>query len=542
MARLSLSLLGPFQATLDGEPITGFESNKARALLAYLAVESGRPYPRETLAGLLWPERPNPAALGSLRHALANLRQILRDLSPPPFLLVTRETLQFNPASDHSLDTADFQQQIASSKLQMADCNLQSAIGLYRGQFLEGFSVEDSPAFEEWALLKREQLDREMLAALQRLADYHGERGEYESAQAHVRRQLALEPWREESHRQLVHLLALNGQRSAALAQYKVCRRLLADELGVEPERATVALVERIRGGLLSRGAEERGGERTGGRSPLPPRSSAPSLPSLSALFVARERELAQLAGYLELARAGAGRVVFVTGEAGSGKTALLNEFARRAIETYDDLVVAGGRCSAPAGSGDPYLPFRDILRMLAGDIEAQRTSGTISPEHARRLWALMPALAQALVDVGPDLVGRLVSGADLLARAQALTLGRADAGAAWLARVETLVRHKSLPAADQPAAPQPNLFEQVTNVLQALARQQTLVLVLDDLQWVDTGSLSLLFHLGQRLAPAGSRILIMGAYRPEDVARGRRASPLLVGGTEGGADRHPLV
>jgi DNA-binding SARP family transcriptional activator len=104
MPHLSLALLGPFQATLDGQPVTGWKSNKIKALLAYLAVEADRPHPRETLAGLLWPDYSNSSALNNLRDALSALRQAIGDRqAEPPFLLVTRETIQFNTASDYAL-------------------------------------------------------------------------------------------------------------------------------------------------------------------------------------------------------------------------------------------------------------------------------------------------------------------------------------------------------------------------------------------------------------------------------------------------------
>lgn len=538
MARLSLFLLGPFQATLDEQPITSFESVKVRALLAYLAVEADRPHRREQLAGLLWPEQPDRAALGNLRYALANLRQALGDTSAalsashtatPPFLLVTRDTIQFNPASDHWLDVADFGLRI--SELQSAIRNLQSAIELYRGRFLDGFSV-DSAAFEEWALLWRERIDRQVLAALQRLAALHEQRGEYEPAQAYARRQLELEPWREEAHQQLMRLLAFDGQRSAALAQYQACRRLLAEELGVAPARETTELYERIRDGLLRRGTGE---QRSGGAI-----SPAPLPPSPPALFVGRERELAKLDGLLAHARAGQGRVAFVTGEAGSGKTALVDEFVRRAMATHGDLVAAAGRGNAQAGLGDPYLPFLEVMQMLTGDVEAERASGAITPEHARRLWSVLPAVAQALVEEGPDLFDLFVPALALLRRVEAFALGGATPGAPWQAQLRELAKRTALrpfnsvpgpPAPDAAAGPglvpQTNLFEQVTHVLRALVRQRPLLLVLDDLQWADAGSLSLLFHLGRRLA--GSRILVIGAYRPGDLARG------------GEGDRHPL-
>ena len=100
MAHLSLSLLGPFQVTLDRHLIKEFKSNKVRALLAYLAVEADRPHGRETLAGLLWPDWPNRDAMSNLRYALSDLRRVIGDRDAiPPFLLISRQSIQFNKAS-----------------------------------------------------------------------------------------------------------------------------------------------------------------------------------------------------------------------------------------------------------------------------------------------------------------------------------------------------------------------------------------------------------------------------------------------------------
>ncbi len=240
------------------------------------------------------------------------------------------------------------------------------------------------------------------------------------------------------------------------------------------------------------------------------------------AVFVARERELAQLDGFLKLALAGQGRVVFVVSDAGNGKTTLVQEFSRRAQEAQPELIVAGGNCNAFTGVGDPYLPFREVLGLLTGDVEARWVTGAISQEQARRLWALMPHAVQTLVENGPDLVDIFISGPDLAHRAATAAPGGAD----WLSRLRQLVarRETSLGLAQ---LQQHNLFEQYTKVLQALARQQPILLVLDDLQWADTGSLNLLFHLGRRLK--GQRILIVGIYRQADVALGRDG------------ERHPL-
>jgi hypothetical protein len=113
--------------------------------------------------------------------------------------------------------------------------------------------------------------------------------------------------------------------------------------------------------------------------------------------FVACGQELEKLGGSLEAALSNKGRVIFVTGEAGSGKTALVQEFAQRVQETYPELIVASGKCNAHAGIGDPYLPFIEILSLLTGDVESKWTAGVISREHALRLWNLLPLSVKAL-------------------------------------------------------------------------------------------------------------------------------------------------
>ncbi|HUS80978.1 MAG TPA: AAA family ATPase, partial [Armatimonadota bacterium] len=184
------------------------------------------------------------------------------------------------------------------------------------------------------------------------------------------------------------------------------------------------------------------------------------------------------------------------------------------------------GTCNAQSGIGDPYLPFREILQMLTGDVEPRRAGGEITRDHARRLWALLPDAAPVLVEAGPDLIGRLLPGPALVARVEAFA--ERPATAPWRAQLAALARLHAAP--DAPAAAgvaQAALFEQLTDVLRALARRYPLLLLLDDLQWADAGSLSLLFHLGRRLS--GSRILVVSAYRPGEVALGRQG------------ERHPL-
>ncbi|MEW5960834.1 MAG: BTAD domain-containing putative transcriptional regulator, partial [Chloroflexota bacterium] len=518
-------LLGTFKVTLADQPITTFGYDKVRALLAYLAVEVDRPHRRQALAGLLWPERPERCAHQSLSQALFKLRRAIGDPeAEPPFLLVTPQTLQFNPSSDYHLDVTAFTDLITACQAHTHDrletcaacvARLQQAVALYQGNFLAGFSLGDSPAFEEWLVLTRERLHRLACEAHGYLAGYFEKQGDYEQALHYARQQVELEPWREETHRQLMRLLALSGQRSAALAQYETCRRLLAEELGLEPEAETLALYEQICDGKLSRREIAR---LVSAPPPVLSKVEGPPAP-----FVARERELGQLNEFLNRALAGQGQVVFVTGGPGRGKTALIQEFARRAQAAHPDLIVVGGRGNAHTGSGDPYLPFREVLALLTGDIEAQWAAGVISQEDASRLQRLLPLSVQALLDVGPDLIGTFLPGEALVKRAGACTPGLDESE--WTRLKQHVERQAS--QRGPTTRRQSDLFEQYTRVLRRLAGQESLLLALDDLQWADLGSVNLLFHLGQRIE--AGQILIVGAYRPAEVA---------IGYPEG---RHPL-
>jgi ABC-type oligopeptide transport system substrate-binding subunit/DNA-binding SARP family transcriptional activator len=519
MAHLSLSLLGSFQATLDAEPITAFESNKVRALLIYLAAEADRPHQRDYLAGMLWPDQPDRGALSNLRYALSNLRHAIGDrVVDPPFLLITRQTLQFNTASDHALDVADFGE-LSSARQPVADRigRLERGASLYRDEFLTGFAVSDSVGFDDWVLLKRQQLNRRIMSVLHELVGHYLTLGAYDRAEAHAWRLLELEPYNEEAHRLLMRTLALSGRRSAALSQFETCRRVLKEELGVEPADETRHLYAEIQSGALTAAARPAVGSEP---SPIPSflQVDEPQ-ESEQPVFVARECELAQLDSALDVALAGNGHVVFVTGEAGTGKSALLNAFARRAREVHLDLLLAGGSCSAHTGVGDPYLPFREMLGLLTGDVEGRWAARTIPHAQAVQLWNQVPLTVPLLIDHGTDLINTFVPGGPLLTRARQAS---PRFGTSWLALLQELVARQRAGGLQQT-----DLFEQVTRFLQAVAAERPLVITLDNLQWADAGSINLLFHLGQRLG--GSRILIIGAYRPVDVSLGR------------GGDRHPL-
>jgi DNA-binding SARP family transcriptional activator len=251
LARLVIRFLGGFEAVLDGKPAAGFESDKVRALFAYLVMHASRPQRREILTGLLWPDSPESSARASLRNALSNLRQTIGDRhATSPLLCVTRQAITFEEAGDYWLDAAGFNEALLESANSL-DCDrphLEKAISLYRGPLLDGFSVASIP-FQEWLLLERERLNRQMVDALRRLTVRYAEEGQLENAFNIAWRQVELEPLEEEGQRLLIRLLAASGRRGEALAQYDRCCQMFRETLDIEPSEETVALHHQILAG-----------------------------------------------------------------------------------------------------------------------------------------------------------------------------------------------------------------------------------------------------------------------------------------------------
>jgi WD40 repeat protein/DNA-binding SARP family transcriptional activator len=337
IAQLRICTLGSLSVTLGDQSVSSFESAKVRALLVYLAVEAGRPHTRETLAGMLWPDYPQSSALTSLRNALANLRQAIGDkLAQPPYLFITRQAIQFNLTSDCWLDLAEFNRGLSQSYGERSKqpgpasiVGLQAAIDVYHGRFLEDFMIPDSGAFEEWVLLKRERLNLEMMQGLRRLADYYEALGDYNQALPLARKQVELEPWQEEGHRQLMRLYAYSGMRSSALVQYATCQRTLESELGVQPEQETNTLYADICAGRFERKAAQPVDE--------PPFPGPPPYKGMQhfdendeGLFFGREKLTTQLVNRLQemanqeaVAEPGS-RILTVVGASGIGKSSLV--------------------------------------------------------------------------------------------------------------------------------------------------------------------------------------------------------------------------
>jgi TolB-like protein len=236
MPSVLVKLLGGFDARLSAGPHLDIASKKTRALLAFLALPTGRPHSRAKLVGLLWSERSDEQARNSLRQALAELTRALSSVEPSP-LVKGRDTLALDAAAVEA-DTTLFEQLSTSEETS----DLRRAAALYGGDLLEGFSARD-PAFDEWLTIERDRFRSLAASVLGKLVG----RETGSSAIAVAQRLLALDPLQEESHRALMRFHADAGEIGMALRQYELCRDTLRRELGTMPSPDTEALHREIR-------------------------------------------------------------------------------------------------------------------------------------------------------------------------------------------------------------------------------------------------------------------------------------------------------
>lgn len=237
-----LQLLGPALVERDGQPVHGLESGKGLGLLGYLAVRD-QPASRDHLADLFWSDKTAARGRANLSWMLHRIASLL-----PGCLETTRYTVRFRRIPSCQLDLDAFEALVTEGDATA----LAAAVELYRGDFLTGLYLDGCADFEVWLVGEQERWRRQVTRALRDLIAHHGQSGRYREGLRYARRLLALEPWREQVHQQVMQLLALDGQRGAALAQYETCRRVLDEELGVEPGTATTRLYERIRDSTLT--------------------------------------------------------------------------------------------------------------------------------------------------------------------------------------------------------------------------------------------------------------------------------------------------
>lgn len=472
MPHLTLTLLGPPRIERDGQPVS-LDTRKAVALLAYLAV-TGQRQSRDAVAALLYPDYDQSRSRATLRRTLSSLKSAIGD----PALQIDRESVALAPDAGLWCDVAQFQQLLAQCQDHGHGAHdvcprclapLHEAATLYQHDFLAGFTLRDSAAFDDWQRFETERLRRELLSALERLVRLLTTEGNLAAAIGQAQRLLAIDPLHEPAHRVLMLLYVWTGQEQAALRQYRACVAALNEELGVAPLPDTIHVYEAI---LERRTPPPPARLRAAARATaaLPPvarPSQAPAAaPPTPLPLTGRTGELAVLAALLGQVQAD-GRLAALEGEPGIGKTRLAEEFLRTA--TAHGAASTASRCFE-GEAGLAYSVWIDALRAALA----------------------RPTLAQRLLAI-PD--SALAETARLLPE---LAAGRALPAVAPL---------------DHPGA-QARFFEGLCQVLQTLVGSGG-VLFLDDLHWADDASLEVLHYLVHRLA--GRPLLVLAAWRSED-------------------------
>lgn len=245
---LSVNLFGVGQARYFDRPLPGFPTQQPCLLLCHLLINRTYPHNREHLAAVFWGDMPSLAARKSLRNSLWRLRQIFQSVGAPPdeFLFITEESISFINQSNHRLDVEIFEktlhsfQDIPARSLSPDQAfALEEAAKIYIGDLL-------GSVYEDWVLYERERLRILYLSALNKLMIYHGIKGNYDRGLTYGEQILAHDNTREKVHRQMMWLYYLQGDRNAALAQFKRCRQILREELGVQPMDETGQLYEQM--------------------------------------------------------------------------------------------------------------------------------------------------------------------------------------------------------------------------------------------------------------------------------------------------------
>lgn len=502
---LQARFLGQYKIHLDGQLII-IPSRPTQSILAFLLLHPNASHRREKLAGQFWPDSTESNARGNLRHALWRIRKAI---GTGATMRLESDDLgvTYRPQPGDQLDVDLFEMCAENDSSIEA---LFQAVSLYEGELLPGF-------YEEWVVLERERLQAVFNRKIGNLLDrLLAEKrwndvlkwGEYWISSGEIP---------EPAYRALMLAHARLGNLAAAVAQYYRCVDVLARELSVEPSKRTREVFEQIRYGEEEFTLPE----------PSLPIPVIPSLPVYlerqrkpAPVFVGREAELTALSKYLEKTLKGQIQAVFVRGEAGSGKSALMQEFMYRSMAAYPSLAVGWGICNAFFGQGIPYLPFRDVLNMLAGGTESFYTNRTIFQNQESHLNTSSLSVIRILGEQRLSLVNSFLSGSTVATRIAMIQPDEQERGQ----HLGELATQESLFAEKQEKS---QLFEQFTEVLRNIADQYPLLIFLDDLQWMDHDTGHLFFHLVRRLQ--NSRILVVGAYRVEEVSLGRDG------------ERHPL-
>ncbi|MBN1536262.1 MAG: AAA family ATPase [Anaerolineales bacterium] len=437
---LAIRLLGIPEVVINEKPVH-FKTNKVLALLVFLTMEQKR-YSREYLIALLWPDSSENLGRASLRNALAHLRTILGDYADQ--CLVTQEDtigIFLPPEVDFDVrslsETADglSKKKVISEVTDLQDQiqTLEKITSYYRGDFLSGVDFKGSPEFEEWILCERQQLHLQYTQLLTRLFELQFSGGQISSAVNTARLWLTHDPLSDEACRNLMTAYSASGDKTSALRTFEQFISRLERELQCPPESQTEALAQQLqRAGASSKFRIEKASIPTANISTFP--------------FVGRTQEFNQLVtSYFEATRNGS-QIAAIIGEAGIGKTRLVEEFLRW-VETQQTEILAGS-----AWEGSNRVPYQPIVESLRVRLDEERSLD----ELLDKVW--LAELARLLPEI------------------------------------RTKIQDLPQSITDESTARQA-LFEAVTQLANALTRKSPLVWVIEDLHWSDIASMDLLSY-----------------------------------------------
>lgn len=452
-AELRIYMLGPPSIEAAGGAFD-IPRRQVRALLYHLATWPN-PTPRQHLYGLFWPDIPEGTAHRNLSHLLTHLRRIL---PAPEILRISDDHIALDPQRTWADLSAFERLYLTLLESPRRPAALQQAVALYRGSFLEGFTLPTKPEFELWLVQERSFWERRYLETLAALVEAQMAGGQYHPAIESAQRYLATDELAEEMHCRLMTLYAAVGDRNAAVRQFEQCAVALERELGVSPLPETRAAYQAI---LASRVIACQP------PAPLPPEWT--TIPSMEVPLVGREAALQQLQRAYRCAQAGQGRLVLISGESGIGKSRLIQEFVTQ-LGRPATLVIGAGHENEREF---PYWPLVEALKPHLSSLDPTRPG--FEPFYLAPLAGLWPELQSVVAEALP-LTGL---------------------------------------ASDQESS---LMFQGLVHVLLNLAAQRSpLILCLDDLHWVDRHTLACLEYLARQLKHAP--LLIVAAYRTEEAA-----------------------
>lgn len=454
---LTICLLGPPSVTWKGVPLS-IPRRTVRAILFRLAYANS-PVTRDHLHLLFWPDMPDAAARRNLSHHLTHLRLSL----PEPELLVKDRDKVWLQSEHFWCDAASLRNATALHQQNMP--RLRQLAAFYKGPFLEGFSLPGSFEFDLWSTSERAALERIYLEILSVLVDGCISTGDITRAITFIQKYLEIDELSEEFHQRLIKLYAASGERSAALQQYERCSSILSRELGIRPLPETNSIYRAVLNSDIRYHKF---------RTPI----RKVKLPGLETRLVGRTQEMRQLDTAFSQAQSGQGLIVLISGEAGIGKTRLMNDFAHQKQNNALVLSVT----AHPGQQVIPYRPIVDAIRILI-DREKEQRSCSSSPTIFNNIEQ------------------------DWLAEVSRL-----------LPEIRKTFSDLPVPFPVEPASAQARLFDALCQLFLELAKKPPgIIFCLDDLQWTDQSTQAWLAYLHRQMSRSRSYLLILGIYRSEE-------------------------